>query len=142
MRPVVIIVAVVLVLIAGPIAFLKWHDRCAQHSTELSISISTAVKRQLREKGYFAVQDLSVAKPVFYCLVGPKAMSLDIREFAKRSNFRLPAFQFFCGFWTADARLLLIYDVEVVDVAIPGYLSVLPDDSAAACFTDPGIPQR
>ena len=76
-------------------------------------------------------------EPSFYCLVGPKADMSDIRRFAAQIGYKLPSFEFYCGFWSWNGRLLLFYDDSVLDAPISLSFIKDPDGSGAICFSDP-----
>jgi hypothetical protein len=68
-----------------------YTDLCFQHWTLESQSVANNIDRAVRLKKTFNILDVVERGPTFYCLVGPKAMILDIEAFAKilTISFRL-----------------------------------------------------
>lgn len=127
--------ALVLLFIAA-IAVLAYIDQCPQHSSAESRSIANKIDERVRLDGTFAVQEVTAKAPVFYCFAGPKSSMSDIDAFARSINYRLPSFEFYCGFWSWYGRLLLFYEGSVVDVPVSLSFMKNPDDAEAPCFSD------
>jgi hypothetical protein len=116
-----------------------YFDQCQQHSTEQSRSVASKINKLVSAKKAFSVQAVTERRPTFYCLVGPKSDMSDIRKFASSINYELPAFEFYCGFWSWSGRLLLFYEGSVLDVPIPLSFLNNPDDAEALCFSDASV---
>ena len=117
------------------VSVLAHLDRCPQHSTAQSRSITQVVAESLRSKGYFTIREISDRKPLFYCLAGTKADFSELRAMAKKIGYQVPEHEFFCGFWSWRARLLLIYENHILDAQIP---DLVGDGSEMPCFQDTG----
>jgi hypothetical protein len=133
-----VLASLVLVFIAA-IAVLAYIDRCPQHASAESRLIADKIDRRVRAEGTFTVQDVTAKTPVFYCFAGPKSDMSDINAFASTRNYRLPSFEFYCGFWSWNGRLLLFYEDSVVDVPVSLSFMKNPDGAEAPCFSDPGM---
>src|SRR5215510_1967621 len=129
----------ILVLCAVPVLLLiysVYDDQCSQHWTEQSGLVASRINKLVGENRAISVQAVAERRPIFYCLAGPKSQMSDIEKFASSINYRLPDFQFFCGFWSWSGRLLMFYEDFVLDAPIPLSFLDNPDDSEALCFSD------
>ena len=79
------------------VSVLAHLDRCPQHSTAQSRSITQVVAESLRSKGYFTIREISDRKPLFYCLAGTKADFSELRAMQRRSAIRFPSMSSFVG---------------------------------------------
>ena len=129
-----VLAASLILLVIAAIAVSVYIDQCPQSVESRLIAIK--IDERIRLGGAFSVQDVTAKTPVFYCFAGPKSDRSDIDAFAKSINYRLPSFEFYCGFWSWHARLLLFYEGSVVDVPVSLSFMKYPDSSEAPCFSD------
>jgi hypothetical protein len=120
----------------GTWSILAFVDRCHQHSSAESRSITSKVQKLIRANGASSVREATNRKPIFYCLTGNRADFDPVEAFASQINYRLPEHNFFCGALTYKARLLLFFENSVLDAKVPLGLRDLADESDAACFID------
>jgi hypothetical protein len=133
-----VITAGLLALCALPVLLLLYalyDDQCHQHWTEQSGLVASRINRLVRTNNAISVRAVAEKRPIFYCLAGPKSDMSDIRKFASGINYRLPDFQFYCGFWSWSGRLLMFYEDFVLDAPIPLSFLDNPDGSEALCFS-------
>ena len=111
-------------------------DHCRQHWTEQSGLVASRIDRLVRANRAIAVQAVAERRPIFYCLAGPKSHMSDIRKFASGINYKLPDFQFYCGFWSWSGRLLMFYEDFVLDAPIPlSFWAILTVQAPSAFLT-------
>lgn len=125
-----------LIVLGAGAGLAVWQlDRCPQHATAQSRSLSARVAQAQHKSGAFRIADVVERAPRFACLAGPKAHFFELKEFARARNYSLPKHEFNCGFWSARARLMLFYDDAVVEA--PVEWRTWTDDSETRCSDDP-----
>jgi hypothetical protein len=133
------VLATLVLLFIAAVAVLAYIGQCPQHSSAESRTVAEKISRLVRAEGTFTVQEVTAKTPTFYCFAGPKSDMSDITTFARTINYILPSFEFYCGFWSWNGRLLLFYEDSVVDVPVSLSFMKNPDDAEAPCFSDPGM---
>ncbi len=111
-------------------------DTCRSHKTSESKKVAAYIAGRLSDAGFFRIEDAISTAPLYYCLAGPKSDLSERRELIKRFSSTVKLQPEKCGFWGADARLIIFFKNHLLDVPIPFNIKQITADHESYCTTN------